>query len=220
MALAPTRAYCVMIAVGVAAALDHLVLGLALRGDEHEAGLFDDLALDVDVAEVVVGNQDALFLSFMGVSFRGLSISASGVASPRRCTRSWYFTARSRQPPVSSWPTVCAVQLLPRRLVLELGRRQRLAPRGDLLVGQEDVDARLVEVDANAIAGAQDGEVAAGGGFGRGVEDRRRSRRCRSGGRRRCVGSDVMPRLSSAVGRLHVDHLRRARIAERARSRA
>lgn len=58
-------------AVGVPAFLDHLVLALALRGDEPESGVLDDGALDVHVAEVVIGDQD-----------RAVGVSASHEESP------------------------------------------------------------------------------------------------------------------------------------------
>lgn len=65
------------------------------------------------------------------------------------------------------------VDLLPRRLVLQRRRRVLGPPRGDLLVRQQDVDARVVQVDADPVAGAQDGEVAARRGLRAGVEDGR-----------------------------------------------
>jgi hypothetical protein len=45
-------------ALGVAAGLDDLVLALALRGSQLEAGALDDSAFDVDVSEIVIGNQN------------------------------------------------------------------------------------------------------------------------------------------------------------------
>src|SRR3546814_8589673 len=65
-----------------------------------------------------------------------------------------------------------AIDLLPGRLVLQGGRRVGLAARGDLRVAEQQVDAPVVEVDAHAVAGLDEGEAGAGGGLRRGVEDR------------------------------------------------
>ena len=73
-----------------------------------------------------------------------------------------------------------ALDLLPRRLALGIGVAvllQRGAARRQLLVGNEDVGAALVEVDADAVAGAQQRQPAARRRLGRSVEDRRRARR-------------------------------------------
>src|SRR5918992_2262126 len=107
-----------------------------------------------------------------------------------------------------------AVDLLPRCLVLEC-RPNVLSPSlGDLLIGQENVDARAVQVDADPVAGAQDGEVAAGRGFGAGVEN--------GGGVRRAALPAVTERgqrgdasLDQRGRKLHVHDLGRARIADR-----
>src|SRR3954471_9002971 len=73
-----------------------------------------------------------------------------------------------------------AIELLPWRLVgrvleaaigLELG-----VPLLELLVGDQDVGTALIQVDANLVAGLQDGEAAIGRGFRRGIEDRWRAR--------------------------------------------
>src|SRR3712207_2572289 len=69
-----------------------------------------------------------------------------------------------------------AVDLLPRRLVLELGRPPGGAPRLQLAGREHDVDRALVEIDANLVAGAQQREAAAHRRLGRGVEDRRARR--------------------------------------------
>src|SRR5664279_3304026 len=70
-----------------------------------------------------------------------------------------------------------AVELLPRGLVggvgeATLGLQFGMPPR-HFVVGDQDVGAALVEVDADLVAGLEDGEAAIGGGFGRSVEDRR-----------------------------------------------
>src|SRR3546814_1857015 len=65
-----------------------------------------------------------------------------------------------------------AIDLLPGRLVLQRGRRVGLAARGDLRVAEQQVDAPDVEVDAQAVAGLDEGEDGAGGGLRRGVEER------------------------------------------------
>ena len=184
--------------VGVAAALDDLVLALALRGDQREAGLLDDRALDVDVAEVVVGDEDGSFRSPWRLPFvvsRSVRVRAAGRAGARGPGTS---PRRSMQPPVSSCPTVCAVDLLPRRLVLELRRRQRLALRAAISSSESSTStralprstrirspvrrmARLPPAAASGAAFRIDGESA--------VPLWRPSP---------IVGSDVMPRLSSA----------------------
>src|SRR3984957_15248643 len=73
-----------------------------------------------------------------------------------------------------------AIEFLPRRLVGRVGKTalglQFGAPPIQLLVRYQDVGATLVEVDANLVAGLQNRKAAVGGGFGRGVEDRRRAR--------------------------------------------
>src|SRR5262249_14027200 len=91
-------------AVRITPPLDHLLLGLALRRDENEPGALDDLALDVDVTEVVIGNQDGLLRAHVLLPFVVGQGEAGG--RPRRCPGSWYRPANSMQPPVSSCPTV------------------------------------------------------------------------------------------------------------------
>src|SRR5580704_5321111 len=72
------------------------------------------------------------------------------------------------------------IKLLPRRLVGRVGEAALGLEFGaallQLLVRNQDVGAALVEVDADPVAGLQDREPAIGGGFRRGVEDRRRAR--------------------------------------------
>ena len=58
------------------AARDHVVLGLALRDHEVDAGRGEEVALEVDVGEVVVGEQDAGHGA--GVAGRGLSERGNG----------------------------------------------------------------------------------------------------------------------------------------------
>src|SRR3546814_3031487 len=65
-----------------------------------------------------------------------------------------------------------AIDLLPGRLVLQRGRRVGLAARGDLRVAEQQVDAPVVEVDAHAVAGLDEGEAGAGGGLRRRSEER------------------------------------------------
>src|SRR5262245_15894735 len=72
---------------------------------------------------------------------------------------------------------VFAVELLPRGLVGERRRCVFAPPRGDLLVGEVDVEAMVGHVEGDAIAGTQDREVAADRGFGADVEDGRGIRR-------------------------------------------
>src|SRR6266850_6957805 len=72
------------------------------------------------------------------------------------------------------------IELLPRRLVGRIGEAapglQLGAALLQLLVGDQDVGAALVEVDAYLVAGPQDRKPAVGGGFRRGVQDRGRAR--------------------------------------------
>ncbi len=72
-----------------------------------------------------------------------------------------------------------ALDLLPRRLVLRDGEAavafQLGAALRQFLVVDENVRFALVEVDADAIAGADERKSAAGGSFRRGVQDRRRA---------------------------------------------
>src|SRR3954469_3422925 len=76
-----------------------------------------------------------------------------------------------------------AIKLLPRRLVrrmleaaigLELGMALL-----HLVVGDENVGAALVQIDAHPVAVPEDREPAIGGGFRRSIEDRRRARGAR-----------------------------------------
>src|SRR5215470_14338089 len=74
-----------------------------------------------------------------------------------------------------------AIDLLPGRLVrreAEAALRLQLdVTLLHLVIGDEDIGAALVEVDADLVAGAQDCKATVGGSFRRGVEDRRRARR-------------------------------------------
>src|SRR5438132_12040536 len=73
----------------------------------------------------------------------------------------------------------CAIEFLPRRLVgriREAAARFKFgAPPLQLFLGYQNVGAALVEVDADLVAGLEDGQSAVGGGFRRSVEDRRRA---------------------------------------------
>src|SRR5262245_55382493 len=64
-----------------------------------------------------------------------------------------------------AWELVAAVAL------------QVRAARVVLLSGDEDVGRALVEIDAHAVAGPEDGEASAGGGLRRCIENGWRSRR-------------------------------------------
>src|SRR3546814_11111245 len=65
-----------------------------------------------------------------------------------------------------------AVDLLPGRLVLQLGRRVGLPARGDLRIAEQQVDAPGVEVDAPAVAGLDDRQARARPRFRLGLEVR------------------------------------------------
>src|SRR3546814_1505560 len=76
------------------------------------------------------------------------------------------------------------------------------------------VDAPVVEVDAHAVAGLDEGEAGAGGGLRRGVEDRGAAR----GAALAAVADGRQlddAGLDERVGRLHVHHLGRSGIADR-----
>src|SRR5690349_3428896 len=64
-------------------------------------------------------------------------------------------------------------QLLPGCLVVELRRGVVPPALGDLLVAELHVEAMRRNVEGDAVPGAQNREVAAGGSLGAGVEDRR-----------------------------------------------
>ena len=72
-----------------------------------------------------------------------------------------------------------AIELLPRRLVFRIRKSALRFQFGEallqLLRRDQDVGSALVEVDADPVAGLEDGETAVGGGFRRGVEDRGRA---------------------------------------------
>lgn len=61
---------------------------------------------------------------------------------------------------------VGAVDLLPGGLVGAIFDFHGGAAGGDFLVGDEYVDAARIEIDVDLVAGLEDGEVAADGGFG------------------------------------------------------
>ena len=91
-----------------------------------------------------------------------------------------------------------ALNLLPRRLDARLPDSRRcfeLATASrDFFVDDEHVRFAAPQIDAHAIAGAQQREPAAGRGFGRRIEDRRRSR---------CAGlapvADARQRMDAAL---------------------
>ena len=91
---------------------------------------------------------------------------------------------------------------------------QRRAALVELLLGDQDVGGALVEVDAHAVAGLEDGQAAAGRRFRRGVEDRGRAR-----GAGLAAVADAGERddalLDEVVGGPHVHDLGAARIADR-----
>src|SRR3546814_10383478 len=81
------------------------------------------------------------------------------------------------------------------------------------------VDAPVVEVDAHAVAGLDEGEAGAGGGLRRGVEDRGAAR----GAALAAVADGRQlddAGLDERVGRLHVHHLGRSGIADRPAARS
>src|SRR5262249_5398181 len=111
-----------------------------------------------------------------------------------------------------------ALNLLPGRLArreMEAALlRQGGAAGGELLGGGQDSGAARVEVDADAVAGLDEREAAAGGRLGRGVEDRGRARRAGLAAVADAgEGGDAA--FDQRGGRLHVHHLGRARIANR-----
>ena len=111
-----------------------------------------------------------------------------------------------------------AIELLPGRLVGRIGEAAFCLQFGaaplQLLVGNQDVGAALVEVDANHVAGLEDRKPAVGCGFGRGVQDRRRAR---SAGLAAIAdtGQGQDAALDQRRGRLHVDDLGAAGITDR-----
>src|SRR5262245_57345068 len=76
-----------------------------------------------------------------------------------------------------------ALDFLPRRLAVRIGVAaafvQRRAPLGEFRGRDQDIGCALVQIDAHAVAGLEQREAAAGGGFWRRVEDRGRARRAR-----------------------------------------
>src|ERR1700709_466035 len=73
-----------------------------------------------------------------------------------------------------------AVELLPWRLVFRIWKSAHRLEVGEALLQflrrDQDIRIPLVEIDADAVAGLEHGEPAIGGGFRRGVENRRRAR--------------------------------------------
>src|SRR5713226_6869062 len=111
-----------------------------------------------------------------------------------------------------------AIELLPGRLVGRIGEAAFCLQIGaaplQFLVGNQDVGAALVEVDADHVAGLEDRKPAVGSGFGRGVQDRRRAR---SAGLAAIAdtGQGQDAAFDQRRGRLHVDDLGAAGIADR-----
>src|SRR5690242_2973936 len=112
-----------------------------------------------------------------------------------------------------------AIDLLPRRLVRREAESALRLQLGmallHLIVRDQDIGAALVEIDADLVAGAQDGEPAIGGRFRRGVENRGRARGAglpsvADAGQRKNAAFDQRRR------RLHVHDLGAAGIADRA----
>src|SRR5262245_61358439 len=111
-----------------------------------------------------------------------------------------------------------ALDFLPRRLTVRIGVAaallQRRAPLGKLGGRDQNIGSALVQIDAHAVAGLEQRESAAGGGFRRRVEDRGRARRAGL-----AAVADARKRhnafLEQRGGRLHVDDFRGARIADR-----
>src|SRR5439155_25016166 len=72
------------------------------------------------------------------------------------------------------------IELLPRRLVGGIGEAASSLQLGaallQLIVGDQDVGAALVEVDAHLVTGLEDRKPAVGGGFRRRVKNRGRAR--------------------------------------------
>src|SRR3977135_525192 len=112
-----------------------------------------------------------------------------------------------------------ALDLLPGRLARRIFEAalllQRRAARGELGVRNQDIGRALVEVDAHAVAGLEQGKPTARCRLGRSVENRGRARRAglaavAEGGWRGDAAFD------QRRWRLHVDALGRAGIADRA----
>src|SRR5262249_61126334 len=72
-----------------------------------------------------------------------------------------------------------AVELLPWRVVLGIAIAalglEPLATFGEVGIGDQDIRPALAEIDADAVAGLQQGEAATGRSLRRGVEDRGRA---------------------------------------------
>ena len=111
-----------------------------------------------------------------------------------------------------------ALDLLPRSLALRIRvaarLRERFASLCELCIRNEHVGGSLAEVDSDPVAGLEQCEAAAGCGLRGGVEDRRAA-----GGARLAPVADARQlsdtALQEVVRRAHVDHLGRARIADR-----
>src|SRR5262249_22807786 len=140
---------------------------------EGEPSVFGNLAFDVDVAEVVVENQNRLF------RFRGHLWSSFSVRMPRHPLRVHEVVVLHGElhaPTGIELSDGRAIDLLPGGLVVEQGRLKGAAAPRELLVGDQQIDARLADVDANAIAGFDEREVPAGSGLRARIQDGRRVR--------------------------------------------
>ena len=110
-------------------------------------------------------------------------ISGCRAAGPWFWATRWYLTAGSSTMPVAIWPLDGALHLLPGRLA-EAGSGSRRAPPApapgpQFRLGQQHVGARALQVDADPVAGLQQGQAAARRRFRRGVENRGRARGAR-----------------------------------------
>lgn len=108
---------------------------------------------------------------------------------------------------------VSALQFLPGSLADGDGNFEHGAAGGDLFVSDQNIDAAGVEIDANLVAGLEDRQVAADGGFGAGVQDRR------AGGGTALTAvaqrwQDINAALDEVIGREHVDDFGGARVAD------
>lgn len=97
------------------------------------------------------------------------------------------------------------------------GLLQFLTAPVQFLIGGENVCRALVEVDAHAVTGFENRKSAIGGRFRRGVEDGRRAR-CAGLATIADAGQRGDAALDEVIGRAHVHHFRRARIADGSRA--
>ena len=111
-----------------------------------------------------------------------------------------------------------ALDLLPRRLALGIGEPAVLGERGaalvQLRVRDQDIGGAFLQIDAHPVAGLDQRQSAARRGLRRSVQDRGRA-----GGARLPAVADAGQRVHAFLEerrrRLHVDHFRPARVADR-----